>query len=307
MLDVEAAEEAFARSVAAVVVGCDVVEVDGPDAATYLQGQLSQEIEGLRVGSSTMALLLQPQGKIEAWVRVTRLGPERFWLDVDAGFGEVVLARLQRFKLRVAIELRLLSEVPLVAVRGPDAAAGSEALGFSLAPDVVEVDWVAGAARGAGPGFDLIGPDVAVPAGLPLAGPEALDALRIGLGLPAMGRELDGSTIPAAAGIVEDSVSFTKGCYVGQELVARLDSRGSNTPTNLRGLRLSRPADLPDQAAILVGDQDVGRLTSYAAHSRRGPIALGYLKRSVPAPSAATVVDRAGESVAVDVVPLPFP
>ena len=83
----------------------DVLLVKGPDAATYLQGQLSQDVAGLEVGASAFSLLLQPQGKVDAWLRVTRTAHDTFALDVDAGWGEHVLARLKRFLLRVKVEL----------------------------------------------------------------------------------------------------------------------------------------------------------------------------------------------------------
>ncbi|MET0666349.1 MAG: folate-binding protein, partial [Acidimicrobiales bacterium] len=87
-------------AVGAAVVERDVVRIEGPEAATYLQGQLSQDVLGLDVGDSAWTFVLQPQGKVDAWFRLTRVGDEAFLADVDAGFGEAVLARLQRFLLR---------------------------------------------------------------------------------------------------------------------------------------------------------------------------------------------------------------
>lgn len=305
MLDLDATLHAFAHTAAAVATERDVVEAAGPDAASFLQGQLSQEIEKLAVGASAPALLLQPQGKVDAWLRVTRLEPERFWLDVDAGFGATVAERLNRFKIRVKVELTVHERLPVLAVRGPDAAAGPSALGLDPGGAVV-LDLPAEQARGAGAGFDLVGP---VPAeqSVPLGPPEALEAWRIRWGLPAMGRELDEGTIPAAAGIVEESVSFTKGCYVGQELVARIDSRGASTPTHLRGLRLAGPLDLNGGEVVEAGGAEVGRITSYApATGDGGPLALAYCRRSLEVPAAVEVVDAVGHRVAAQAVELPF-
>jgi tRNA-modifying protein YgfZ len=308
MTDLETAEDAFATAVAAVSTRCDVVEAAGSDAASFLQGQLSQDIDGLAVGISTQSLLLQPQGKVDAWMRVTRLEAERFWLDVDAGYGSLVEERLRRFKIRVKVDLTLHPDLALVAVRGPEAAAGPAELGLAVPPGAAVLEWVAGAARGAPAGFDVVGPDVALPEGLLIGPVEALEAWRIRWGIPAMGHELDTATIPAAAGIVAMSVSFTKGCYVGQELVARIDSRGATTPTNLRGLRFSGPdgRGVRAGALILAGGAEVGRVTSVAPTSGLGPIGLGYCRRTVEVPALVTVRNEDGHEYAAEVVELPL-
>ena len=106
---------------------------------------------------------------------------------------------------------------------------------------------------------------------------DALEALRIECGVPAMGAELTADTIPAEAGqwLIDASVSFTKGCYTGQELVARIDSRGGNVPRPVRGLRLGGPMR-PSAAPVVVDGKEVGALTSVGAGpSRSAPIALG--------------------------------
>lgn len=293
----------FDVSAAATATRRDVIEIEGGDAAEYLDGQLSQNVRGLAVEASAMTLLLQPQGKVEAWMRMTRLAEDRFWLDVEAGFGEPALERLLRFKLRVDAELTL-STYEVTAVRGPGAAQGPSAIGIEIPNGAVVLDalW---------PGVD--GFDVFAPIG-PWLGdrvPEvplgALEALRIRLGIPAMGHELDGSTIPAAAGIVEGSVDFTKGCFVGQELVARIDSRGSNTPTRLCGVRLVDHADLVVGTPIMLGEKEIGSLTSIAPVANGGGAAgLSYIKRAVDVPTTATVIDRSGDSVDVELVELPF-
>ncbi len=317
MLDSHATERAFGQTVAAVSLRRDVVQVEGPDAGSYLHGQLSQNVLALAVGSSIPTLLLAPQGKVDAWLRLSRLGDDRYWLDVEPGFGSAVLQRLARFKLRVTLELTLLSDQPMISVRGPGSQAGAAALGFVVPPGGAILDWTAGSSGGSdgsrsddggftSRGFDVIGPDAVIPADVPTGPIEALEALRIRLGLPAMGLELDESTIPAAAGIVEQSVDFTKGCYVGQELVARIDSRGNNTPTHLRGLRLDQAAELNPGAEIVQGSTVVGHLTSYAPGTLSGPIALGYLKRSVAIPSRASVTARDGQVVGAELVALPF-
>jgi folate-binding protein YgfZ len=243
--------------VRAAALDRDVVVVRGPDAATYLQGQLSQDVAALDVGASAFSLLLQPQGKVDAWVRVTRLADDAFALDVDAGWGEHVLARLKRFLLRVKVDLEVV-DWPVTAVLD----------GAGPVPDGA---WQVVAELGGG-GVDLL--NAGIPEGATVVAD--YDDLRIRAGVPRMGRELDESTIPAAAGIVDRSVSFTKGCYTGQELVARIDSRGDKVPTKLRRLT----GDVVDGATLHVGDREVGRVTSVG----RG-VALAYVRREVEPPA----------------------
>ena len=188
----------------------------------FLQGQLSQDVAALGVGASAWSLLLEPHGKVDALVRVTRSAADEVVLDVDGGCGEAVIARLQRFKLRVKADLEPL-EWRCIAVRGPDATAGGSG------------DLVVPFAWGPFRGFDVLGVAPAAPPGTVEAEPSDYEVCRIEAGLPRMGAELTDKTIPAEAGVVEASVSFSKGCYTGQELVARIDSRGGRVPRRLRG------------------------------------------------------------------------
>jgi folate-binding protein YgfZ len=134
-----------------------------------------------------------------------------------------------------------------------------------------------------------------------------LDVIRVMQGMPTMGRELDESTIPAAARIVDRSVDFTKGCYVGQELVARIDSRGSNTPTRLVGVRFGRDSAPDAGGELLLDGAPAGRLTSVALSSHSGPIGLAYVKRAVEVPGTLDFQPRPGSSAPVEVVELPSP
>jgi folate-binding protein YgfZ len=264
----------------------DVVLARGADAASYLQGQLSQDVEALAVGDSAFALLLQPQGKVDAFLRVTRWDDDVFVLDVDAGWGDAVVARLKRFLLRVKVELEQV-DWKVLAVRGASDEAMNVA-GRTVLPETPGVD-----------GFDVIGPGAAVQGELPVLDAATYESMRIRAGVPRMGNELDESTIPAAAGVVDRSVSFTKGCYTGQELVARIDSRGDRTPTKLRGI----VGDAPVGATLAVAGRDIGRVTSSAAG-----VALGYVRREVELPAAATATWEGGEStVSVEALPLAQP
>ncbi|MDQ2648818.1 MAG: hypothetical protein M3Z03_04630, partial [Actinomycetota bacterium] len=134
------------HALGAVPRAFDVVTVEGPDAFTYLQGQLSQELSSLDLGVSAPALLLQPTGKLTAWLRVVRTADERFELVVEEGSGDDVLARLTRFKLRTAADLRL-ERRPGVALRGPGAAGVPAPAGVLAVdagwPGTDGIDWIA--------------------------------------------------------------------------------------------------------------------------------------------------------------------
>ena len=293
-----AADEAAAlrRGLAAYLLPRDVVRVSGPDAVSFLQGQLSQDVEALEVGGSGFSLLLAPQGKVEAFLRLTRTAPDEVVLDTDAGWGPATVARLERFKLRVRCQLDVL-DWRCVAVRG-DASAELAAPGAGAWRVVPETPGVAG--------FDLLGPEVDLPPEALAVGGDAYEALRIEAGVPRMGAELDESTIPAAAGVVERSVSFTKGCYTGQELVARIDARGGNVPRRLRGVVVGADVVPPAGAAVAAGDKDVGTLTSVAQSAElRAPVALAYVHRSL-VPPAEVVLRWEGAEVPARVETLPL-
>lgn len=290
--DLAAGYQVLRTSAGAVDLPRDFVRASGPDVMSFLQGQLSQDVAALGVGASTWALLLQPQGKVEAFLRVLRTGEYEMVLETDAGYGPGVIERLNRFKLRVKCDLDPLAWRCL-AVRGPKA--------HDLVEGGVVADWPGL------PGADLVGEAPVAPDGVPGCSLEAYEAVRIEAGIPVMGRELDEGTIPAEAGVVDRSVSFTKGCYTGQELVARIDSRGGNVPRRLRGVVLAGEAQ-PPAGATLRGDdgKDVGRLTSVAPSPGLGAVvALAYVRRAVEPPADVTVTWDGGEaSGRVEALPL---
>ncbi|HEY1116210.1 MAG TPA: hypothetical protein VGE43_00810 [Acidimicrobiales bacterium] len=255
----------------------DVVRVWGPDAESFLQGQLSQDVGALAVGTSSWTFVLQPQGKVDAWARLTRTAADELLIDTDAGWGQALHDRLRRFLIRTKAELEL-TEQPAVAVRGPGAPHGDLPDGVLRLP-------------AAGPGvegYDLLGAGAELPAGVEAMSPGELRAHDVAHGVPAMGRELTEGTIPAEVGpwIVDESVSFTKGCYVGQELTARIDSRGGNVPRHLRAIVLDAPVE---EGAGVECDGPAARITTAATSEVHGPIALAFLGRAV-APGAAVTV-----------------
>ncbi len=297
-LDLAAGYEALREGVAAVPLSRDVVRVQGPDAVTYLQGQLSQDVSALAVGGTTWSFVLQPQGKVDAWMRVHRLADDSFVLDTDAGAGAAVEARLRRFLLRTKAEISAVEEVEGLAVRGPGADAADVAADGAIR---LPSGWPGTT------GYDVVAAGASAGA-VPLAPVEALDALRIEAGVPAMGRELTDRTIPAEAGqwVVDASVSFTKGCYTGQELVARIDSRGGNVPRPVRGL-VVEGVDLPPAGASVRGSDgaEVGTVTSSAHSPRLGNVALAVVARDIELSTGVDVVWDGG-SAAAEVRGLPL-
>jgi len=281
---------ALRKDAGAVWLPRDFLRVSGPDTITFLQGQLSQDVDALPVGTAVLSFLLQPQGKVDALLRVTRVEDDVVVLDTDAGWGDTVKARLERFKLRIKVEIEPVAWRCL-AVRGPSAhrmAAGADA------------DW---------PGLegvDVIGDDPVVPDGVRLCDLESYEAVRIEAGVPVMGREIDEKTIPAETGVVDRAVSFTKGCFTGQELVARIDSRGGNVPRHLRGVLVGTNVVPPVGAVIEVDGKPVGGLTSVAESlERRAPVALAYVGRAVEPPADVTLTWDGGSAPArVEVLPL---
>ncbi len=139
-----------------------------------------------------------------------------------------------------------------------------------------------------------MGPDPAVPEGVRLVDEAALELARIEAGVPRMGAELTGKTIPAETGLVDRTVSFTKGCYTGQELVARIDSRGGHVPRHLRRVGLDQPA--PVGASVSVGDKVAGSLTSVSTFPSGRAVALAYLSRDVSPPTAVVVTWDGGRT-----------
>lgn len=266
----------------AVWLDRDVLSAKGPDAGTYLQGQLSQDVLAIPANGSAWSWLLSPQGKVDALVRVTRRSDDDWLIDTDGGFGEAVLTRLNKFKLRSKVEFDVLPWRVLRLI-GVETVDGEVAVPFAWGP--------------AG-GVDLFGTDPPVPDGSEAGSPEEYEARRILAGFPKMGAELTDKTIPAEVGAIDATVSFTKGCYTGQELVARIDSRGSNVPRNLRSLQPN--ASVPAGAELVDADgKAVGNVTSVAAWNG-GWVALGYVRRSVDVPGT---VWADGVEVAVQELP----
>ncbi|QXC62550.1 hypothetical protein KSP35_07065 [Aquihabitans sp. G128] len=220
-----------------------------------------------------------------------RTADDAVQIDTDPGAGAAWKARLERFKLRTKAELELREAVPTVSLRGGTAEAGLPA-GW---PGTIGVDYLDA-------GDDEVGALVA--AGAVEVDAEAFEALRIRAGAPRWGAELDADTIPATVGqwAIDSSVSFTKGCYTGQELVARIDSRGGNVPRRLAAVVLDGPPPAVG-TEVTVGGEAAGTVTSSAADvATGGSVALAYVARAVEVPAAAEV---AGRPAGLAALPLP--
>jgi folate-binding protein YgfZ len=226
------------------------------------------------------------------------LTDDEYSLDVDAGFGDRVLERLVRFKLRVKADVERAASQCL-AVRGPRSHESARSVAEHGAL-LVDADWPGLA------GVDLIGTDPALPSDVPECGLDAYEAVRIEAGVPVMGREITDRTIPAELGILDRAVSFTKGCFTGQELVARMDARGGQAPRQLRGVIVGTNVIPPVGARLLVDGREAGTLTSVSESlERRAPIALANVSRAVEPPAEGVVVWEGGEVPArVETLPL---
>jgi len=282
----------------------DVLVVRGTDAESYLQGQCSQDVAALRPGESALSFVLGPEGKVDALVRVTRDDEEAFLLDTEAGLGEQVAARLARFKLRSKVEIEALPWTG-VALRG-------EGIAVPDGPERRPTGWALPFHHAGWSGVDLLG---AAPAPPPVARPasdEAFEACRIESGLPGPG-ELADHPIPQETGLVEQTVSFTKGCYTGQELVARLDARGNKVARRLMGVVFAElevdPAALLGADLVVAVDGEpkvVGQVTSAAFCPGVGaPAGLSYVHRSIK-DGGLVWAELEDDQVSAEVRPLPL-
>jgi len=270
--------------------------VSGPEAAEYLQGQLTNDTDAIGPGEWIYAALLDRKGHMQADMRVLRPGegPD-LWLDIEPEGLTAAGRHLQMYKIGREVEVKDESEGhTLLSLIGPRATEFARAVeSVSLRTDE-GVDLVVPAAE-----RDRVR-DALLAAGAVEVSPEAAEILRIEAGRPRFGAEMGTATMPAEAGIVERAVSFTKGCYIGQETVARLHYKGKPN-RHLRGLRLSGRAWPGD--SVTIGEKEVGEVGSAAVSPALGPIGLAILRREAE-PGATVAVGEDG--VTAEVVAVPF-
>ncbi len=272
--DVVAEHRAIREDVAIVNGGHELVWVEGPGAVAFLQGLISQDLEEMATGDVRRSFLLAPQGKLEALLWVMKES-ERVGLIVDAGLGSRVVGRLNHYRIRVKAEVRL-EELAVRSLWGPRSRAVAD-VGDHWADrdDIVRVPFPTRSVDR----VLIVGDSWA--SNVPQAGELAMTAARVEAGEPVMDRDVNESTIPQETGLVPDAVSFTKGCYLGQELVARIDTRG-RVNRHLRGLAVTRNVLPPEGASVWSGDREVGVITSVTESVFVGaPIGLSLLRREV--------------------------
>ena len=272
--------------------------LDGSEAADFLQGQITNDVEGLAPGTGCYALLLNHKGKVRIDMRVLR-GPGWIWIDCVKGALPVLDHTIRTYGIGRDLGARdVTADRTIVSVIGPRA---REAVGVGVPEQensfVEEGDALYVATD---VGVDVIRPAGAAALDIPAVDEEAAECLRIENGRPRFGFDFDNETIPQEAGLNERAVSFEKGCYVGQETVARLHYKGKPN-RHLRGLRLSAPAERGDE--LRLGERAVGAIGSAAVSPVHGPIALALVRREAEPGSTVTV--GAVETTA-EVVELPF-
>jgi folate-binding protein YgfZ len=286
------------------------IDVLGPDGAEYLQGQLTNDVEALGVGEGQYAALLDRKGHMQADLRVLRVGQDAILLDTEPATKDVALRHLTMYSVGRDVQVGDASaERGAIALLGPRAAeiAGTPPLP-EFANEPTTVAGVEVVAVGTRDGIDLLLPlaerervvAALIDGGAVEVSPEAVEILRVESGVPRFGAEMDTATMPAEAGIVEDAVSFTKGCYIGQETVARLHYKGKPN-RHLRGLRLSGAA--APGAALRLGEKEVGTLGGAVVSPAHGPIGLAIVRREAE-PGTELAVGEDG--VTAEVVALPF-
>jgi folate-binding protein YgfZ len=275
----------------------------GAEAADFLQGQVTNDVEALAPGTGCYALLLTHKGKVRADMRVLR-GDGWFWIDTPKGALPVLEHTIGTYGIGRDIGTQdVTGERAILSLLGPAARASLDA-----EPPEEEHSFVEGE-HGLYVSTDL-GVDVICPVGEAGAVRAALgveevteaaaECLRVESGRPRLGIDFDADTIPQEAGLNDRAVSFTKGCYVGQETVARLHYKGKPN-RHLRGLRLSAPAERGDE--LRMGDRAVGTVRSVALSPAHGPIALALVRREAEPGAVVSVGEGA---TTAEVVDLPF-
>ena len=241
------------------------VRVSGPAAEDYLDRMLSNDVAALATGEACEALLLTPKGRVVAPLVALRRAPDDFLLLTEPDLGERLRDELLRSRFAAKVEIDVEAHTSHVVFGGEGIP--TDAYGEPAA-EVLDAELE------------------------PTLSPDELELRRIRAGTPAWGREIDDRVLPAEAGLDRRAISFTKGCYPGQEPVARLHYRGRAN----RGLRVLalEGGELPDADAELAHDgKVVGRITSSARSNGEGVVALGYVRREVPDDAVLRVGPRA--------------
>jgi tRNA-modifying protein YgfZ len=283
----------------------------GTDAKGFLQGQVSNDVESLEPGTGCYAAFLTPKGKMLGDLRILDSGDELL-LDTERVALQALFNMIRQFSIGYDVQLHKRTlELGLLSLMGPEAVAVAAVPQLDDAVEhdhlEAEVGGVAVRAIRTDVGIDLLCDATDTErlsravqnAGAVLVDQVVAESLRVEHGRPRYGLDLDDSVIPQEAGLNDRAVSFSKGCYVGQETVARLHYRGKPN-RHLRGLRLSGPAATGDP--VRFGEREVGHVGSVVESPRLGWIALALVRREAPPGSTVGV----GDGVSAQVVELPF-
>jgi tRNA-modifying protein YgfZ len=292
--------------------------LSGTGAVEFLNGQVTNELDGLRAGEGCYAAFLTHKGKMLGDLRILVTGddpaaaPSELLLDTERVALQALFDMIRRFKVGFDVELHKRTlERSLFSLIGPSAeriAAPEGLSGEEHANAAVEVGGVQALAVRTDVGVDLVcdaadGERLVAELqqrGAAPVGEAAAECLRIERGRPRYGIDLDETVIPQEAGLNERAVSFTKGCYVGQETVARLHYRGRPN-RHLRGLRLSEPA--VTGVELRLAERPVGRVGSITVSPALGPIALALIRREA---EPGSVLSVGTQGATAEVVELPF-
>lgn len=291
------------REIDAFESGCALVDrsergsvlVAGADATKFLHALVSQDLAEVTDGSGVHSLLLVPQGKLDVDHRALLVAGE-WWLDCEVGLGAHLAQSLERYRIRVDVSITDRSqEWGQLLLRGPESTEVLVRSGAPLPPSITNAHLAWGGVRvvdanqGAAMGYDIVGPASEMPsawsalcgAGAVPAGYTAYEVARIASGIGRQGHDTDEHTIPQEAHLELDAISFTKGCFLGQELVCRIDSRG-HVNRFLRRVDLEGIAQPPRGAKIFSGEKVVGELTSSITDQRTPRVvALGMVRREI--------------------------
>ncbi len=297
-------------AVVADLTGRGAIAVTGPDSAALIHGLVTNEVKGLHPGSGASAALLTPKGKMRAYLAVLRLSQEELLLDCEPALAAPLMAILSGYVpfSQSTLEDRTAS-TGVLHLEGPTAsdvltAAGiaepaPEPFSHRVTGDGDAALRVVRVSRAGEPGFDLLTrPDSLPPLlellvrhGAVLVKPAVLEAGRIEAGLPRWGAELDETVLPNEAWLERTAISYTKGCYLGQETVARLKTYGH---VNRHLVALLLPIGGPASAGdtVRAGGETVGRVTSAADSLLRGHrVALAFVRREHETPGTTLTVD----------------
>jgi folate-binding protein YgfZ len=302
----------------------------GADRKRFLNGQVTNNVKDLKTGEGCYAALVTAKGKMESDLNIYSLENELL-LDFEPGLSVKVPARLEKYI--IAEDAQIVDVAPhygLLSVQGPRAEAVLESL-FPVRPqkpfNVVRIEdaelgeiYVANQSRIGTSAYDVFVPTAQMRLGVEkvltaaagsggrLCGWTALETARIEAGIPRFGLDMDGTNLPPEAGLDDKAVSYSKGCYIGQEVIARIRTYGQ-VAKSLRGLRL--PDDLPALPArgdkLFFNGKEAGYITSaVASPALRGNIALGYVRREANQIGMELQLEAAKKTHSVRIVGLPF-